>query len=74
MTFLQAHRWLEKVRLNPDIAATQVPVGDWCVCDIPVRRGEFIVRTEAVDLPIWSPLREKYSWPCRRRRPRRGVL
>ena len=61
MTFVQAHRWLEKVRLNPDSASTQLPVGDWSVSDIPIRRGEFIIRTEPVELPIWFPVREAYG-------------
>ncbi len=55
VTYLQAHRWLERVRVNPNSASPPMPVGDWSVCDIPVRRGEYIRRTEPVDLPIWSP-------------------
>lgn len=60
ITYFEAHRWLDKVRLDPEGATMQMPVGNWSVATIPIRRGEYIVRTEAVELPIWSPQREAY--------------
>jgi len=62
VAFVQMQRWLEKVRLNPENAASLYPVGDWTVADVPVRRGEYIGRTEQVKLPVWFPTREAFDF------------
>jgi hypothetical protein len=62
VAFVQMHRWLDKVRLNPENAASLYPVGDWTVADVPVRRGELIGRTEQVKLPVWFPTREAFDF------------
>jgi hypothetical protein len=63
VTFVQMHRWLEKVRLNPENAASLYPVGEWTVADVPVRRGEYIGRMEQVKLPVWFPTRDRGDGP-----------
>ncbi|MBY0522657.1 MAG: hypothetical protein K2R98_04640 [Gemmataceae bacterium] len=58
---IQMHRWLLKARLN-DNATSEVPVGDWSIADVPAKRGEYIGRTETVDLPIWFPSKEGFEF------------
>jgi hypothetical protein len=62
VTFVQMHRWLEKVRLNPDNPASLYPVGEWTLADVPARRGEYIGRLEQVKLPVWFPTRETFDF------------
>lgn len=62
VTFMQIHRWLDTVRLNPENANTKMPVGDWTIAEVPVRRGEYIGRYEQVKLPIWFPMREGFDF------------
>jgi hypothetical protein len=66
MTFFQAHRWVERIRLptvsrfrmmlsqGPDWV--EVPFGDWVIAErFPVWRGEYVGRSERVDVPRWDP-------------------
>jgi len=62
VTFVHMHRWLEKVRLNPDESASLYGVGDWTVADVPVRRGEYIGGTEPVKLPVWFSARACFDF------------
>jgi hypothetical protein len=62
VAYLQVHNWLETVRLVPDSPSTKVPLGDWAITNLPVRRGEFISRTENAMVPIWFPTREAWDF------------
>jgi hypothetical protein len=63
LTFVQVHRWLERVRLNLEQRSSEVPVGDWVISDMPVRRGEYIGRVEQAKVPVWSEIRERFELP-----------
>src|SRR5262249_36475729 len=59
MTFFQAHRWVESIRLPP--VRGEVPMGGWGVAErFPVFRGEYVGRTERVELPRWTPRLEDF--------------
>lgn len=58
---MQIHRWIERTRLNPDDAKTEVNVGDWSILErVLCFRGDYIGRREEVDLPVWNPYRDKF--------------
>jgi hypothetical protein len=58
---LQVHRWLERVRTNPTNNNSEINVGDWAILErILVYRGEYIGRTERVDVPWWNPVKETF--------------
>lgn len=61
VAWMQVHRWLEATNLNPEQRGSQVNVGDWSVGDVPVRRGEYIGRTENVKLAIWFPPKRAFD-------------
>ncbi|OAI54268.1 hypothetical protein AYO44_15235 [Planctomycetaceae bacterium SCGC AG-212-F19] len=61
ITFMQVHHWLETTNLNPDQRGSNVPVGDWTVGDLAVRRGEFIRRLEHVKVPVWFPTKKAFD-------------
>jgi hypothetical protein len=61
VAFVQAHHWVESVRLDPENPASKVPLGDWAITDLPVKRGEYINRTENVEMAIWYPTREGWD-------------
>lgn len=55
---LQVHRWLDTVRL---FTGAPIQVGAWTVAErIPVSRGEYVGRSERVELPVWRFTREEY--------------
>jgi hypothetical protein len=48
--FFQAHQWLEKASHR----GNQQDFGEWSVAErFPVARGEYVGRSERVELPIW---------------------
>ncbi len=56
---LQAHRWLESLKVGQN--SGQVNVGEWVVAErFPVYRGEYIGRSERLEVPIWRPARENW--------------
>lgn len=59
-TRVQIHYWLDNVRLDPGLNE-YYPVGDWTVKDLPTYRGEFVGRTENVDVPMWFPENYRYE-------------
>jgi hypothetical protein len=61
ITFMQVHHWLETTNLNPDQRGSNVPVGDWTVGDLAVRRGEFIRRLDHVKVPVWFPTKKAFD-------------
>jgi len=64
VTFFQAHRWVEFVRRAGDRSADQLPVGEWAVAErFPVYRGEYVGRSERVEVPCWMPNLEKFIIP-----------
>ena len=71
VAYLQAQQWFESIQLNPTNSASKVPLGDWAITEIPVRRGEYIARRENVEVPIWVPTREGFEFaiPVLERRP-----
>ena len=62
VAYLQAQEWFESIQLNPTNSATKVPLGDWAITEIPVRRGEYIQRRENVQVPVWVPTREGFEF------------
>jgi len=60
VAFVQMHKWLNSVSLTQDRGAS-VPVGDWVIGDVPVRRGEYMGRLENVDVAMWFPVKEMFS-------------
>jgi hypothetical protein len=61
VAWMQVHRWLETTNLNPELRGSTVPVGDWSVGDVPVRRGEYIGRLEPVKVPVWFPTKKWFD-------------
>jgi hypothetical protein len=61
LTFMQVHRWIESTNLNPDQRNASVPVGDWVIGDVAVRRGEIIGRLENVKVPMWFPNKKAFE-------------
>lgn len=54
----QIQRWLEEAEPSD---GNRVPVGEWAVAErVPVWRGEYIGRTEKVDVPIWRGPSSKF--------------
>jgi hypothetical protein len=61
VTFMQVHRWIESTSLNPEQRSASVPVGDWSIGDVAVRRGEMIGRLENVKVPVWFPTKKAFE-------------
>ncbi len=65
MVWLQAHRWFESLRLHSSDEglarltgwaprALEVTAGEWSVAErVPVYRGEYVGRSERVEVPYW---------------------
>lgn len=61
-TAIQVQQWLAAVRLDPDNRASEVPVADWVIGNVPVSRGELISRRVTnVDVLMYYPTREAYD-------------
>jgi hypothetical protein len=57
---LQAHLWLEELKTRNDTEPTVL--GEWVIAErFPVFRGEYIGRTERVQLPVWRINKEAFE-------------
>jgi hypothetical protein len=61
VAWMQIHRWVEYTSINPDQRGRLEPVADWCIGDVPVRRGEYIGRTEYAKVPMWFPHKKMFD-------------
>src|SRR5262249_50544547 len=61
VAWMEIHRWLEYTSINPEQRGRLEPVGDWCVGQVPVRRGEYIGRLESTKVPMWFPHKRKWD-------------
>jgi hypothetical protein len=58
---LQFHRWLEDAGRS---SKQFRPVGEWVVAErVLVGRGEYVGRTQQVDVPIWETTKEAFIIP-----------
>lgn len=57
---LQLQNWLESVRIDRSNSKSKEPVGDWVVEDIQIPRGQFVIGTKPVKMPIWSPTKDAF--------------
>jgi hypothetical protein len=58
---VQVHRWVENVYPDPSSRAG-FSVGDWCVAERTlITRGEYLGRTEDVEVPIWDVAAERFG-------------
>jgi hypothetical protein len=69
--YMEMHHWLETVRLDPNNPSSKNPLGEWAIASTPVRRGEYISRTENVKMAMWYITRETWDLavPVRTGRP-----
>jgi RNA polymerase sigma factor (sigma-70 family) len=59
---LQIHHWVDFAFTNPDDTKSKAAIGDWTIWDkAPVHRGEYIGRSENVELPTWKIDKETYE-------------
>jgi hypothetical protein len=58
--WVQVHRWLDWVPVNPSAQESRAPIGDWSIADTDTLRGEYIGKWEEVDLPVWNPKAEAF--------------
>jgi hypothetical protein len=72
---VQAHRWLEHVVPDPASRNIGYPVGDWLVAErLLVTRGEFMHREARMEVPVWDPISEHFSFPEHKRSKKLPVL
>jgi hypothetical protein len=58
-TVVQIHRWMETVKTED---GSEFPVGDWLVSErLLVNRGEYLVKWEQTDVPVWLQLDQKFG-------------
>jgi hypothetical protein len=61
MLMMQSHLWLRNTKLSN---GADMIVGEWSVAErFPVFRGEYVGRTERVKVPVWSYIRESFTFP-----------
>jgi hypothetical protein len=74
---VQIQRWVDMLRTNPKDKDTLYPIGEWVVLKrLLVQRGEYIGRTEVVQVPAWSEEEGRFVFlkPSTKRRTRqKGV-
>ena len=61
VAFMQVHKWVNRARVNPEQRNSEVPVGDWVIGSVPVRRGEFVGKHEQTEVPVWFETRERFE-------------
>jgi hypothetical protein len=59
---LQIHEWMESVRLDRSNSKSSEPIGDWIVEDVAIPRGQFVIGTKHVKVPIWSPTKNAFVY------------
>jgi hypothetical protein len=57
---IQMHRWFERLRADRTAINSEYVVGDWVVEDIEAYRGQYVVGTKNVKVPVWSETKSKY--------------
>jgi hypothetical protein len=57
---VQIQDWLPNVRIDRDNANATEPIGDWIVEDVQIPRGQFVIGTKPVKMPIWSPTKNAF--------------
>ena len=62
-TRFQVHRWLDIARLNPNEVNSNSRFGEWAIAETKVHRGEYIGKTEDVEIPMWATTLESYFLP-----------
>ena len=61
-TVVQIHRWMDFVRPDPNEQRISYPVGDWVIGErLLINRGEYLTRTDKVEVPIWLIHDEKFG-------------
>jgi hypothetical protein len=61
--YVQIHRFLFEERLNPNDPSRH-PIGDWSVDNrVEVHRGEYIGKTDYVEVPVWDEDAELFWLP-----------
>jgi len=61
--YVQMHRWVDFLPLNPDQADTEVPIADWAINDVPVFRGEYIgKKMNNTQVLMWYPTLEAFDF------------
>src|SRR5262249_49691821 len=56
-TYFQAHRWVESLPRGREV----LPIGEWAVAErFQVFRGEYVGRSERVEVPRWLPNLEDF--------------
>ena len=58
--YVQVQSWQQSLKLKD--VGDAIPIGEWSMADIGVRRGEYIGHTEKVELPMWVPTKENYDF------------
>src|SRR5262249_45310665 len=61
-TRFQIHDWMESVRTDRSRTNAYEPIGDWIVEDVYIPRGQFVVATKSVKVPIWSPTKNAFVY------------
>lgn len=59
---VQVHRWVETTRPMAGVRES-FQVGEWAIANLAVRRGEYVGRTEMVEMPIWMEDRDRFDFP-----------
>jgi hypothetical protein len=59
---LQVHDWMEFVRTDRSRTNAYEPIGDWIVEDVQVPRGQFVIATKFVKVPVWSPTKNAFVY------------
>ena len=59
---VQIHNWTEAVRIDRSRVNSFEPVADWIVEDVAIPRGQFVIGTKNVKVPIWSPTKTAFQF------------
>jgi hypothetical protein len=63
-TVLQLHRWLDYTRVG-SMNDKSVAIGEWAIAErVIVNRGEYVDKTEAVQMPVWNPSHDSFVLPA----------
>ncbi len=57
---VQIQNWISNVRVDRNDPKAMEPIGDWVVENLPIARGQFVIGTKEVKMPIWSPTKDSF--------------